>query len=119
MKKEKLIMIIITILILSIFIIVFLKDSSTTSENELNKTQIINLIISQQTQGLETESISECFQDTKRYYYVNPECCDGLNPIYDNKGDYLCSLGGFTGRGDGSCPSSLNLTNCTKVWEND
>jgi len=118
MFKKKLIYLGVIILLLIIFIgASFIDKKSPQNTNETN--QIISLILSQPTQGLETESISECFQDTKRYYYVSPECCDGLNPIYDDKGDYLCALGGFTGRGDETCPNSLNLTNCTKIWKDE
>lgn len=41
----------------------------------------------------------------KVYYLVYAACCDQFNPLLDAYGQYVCSpSGGFTGRGDGSCP---------------
>lgn len=46
----------------------------------------------------------------KPYYYVRSPCCDLHNHLYDSDGNYLCAPeGGFTGRGDGKCPSGLHL----------
>ncbi len=41
----------------------------------------------------------------KVYYLVYAACCDQFNSLLDAHGRYVCSpSGGFTGRGDGSCP---------------
>lgn len=38
-------------------------------------------------------------------YYIPADCCDQLNPLYDEFGKKICSPdGGFTGKGDGRCP---------------
>jgi hypothetical protein len=38
-------------------------------------------------------------------YYIPADCCDQLNPLYDEFGNKICSPdGGFTGKGDGRCP---------------
>lgn len=41
----------------------------------------------------------------KDVYYIPADCCDQLNPLYDEFGKKICSPdGGFTGKGDGRCP---------------
>ncbi|MCX8478606.1 MAG: hypothetical protein ORN56_02310 [Chitinophagales bacterium] len=38
-------------------------------------------------------------------YYIPADCCDQLNPLYDEFGKKICAPdGGFTGKGDGRCP---------------
>jgi hypothetical protein len=51
-------------------------------------------------------------------YYIPADCCDQLNPLYDEKGNIICKPdGGFTGKGDGKCPDFLraNLKG-KKIW---
>lgn len=39
-------------------------------------------------------------------YYVQSECCDMYNDLYDANGNRICSPdGGITGDGDGKCPT--------------
>ena len=39
------------------------------------------------------------------YYQAIAPCCDKFNPLYDERGRYVCApTGGYTGRGDGQCP---------------
>jgi hypothetical protein len=41
----------------------------------------------------------------KPAYLIPSPCCDKFDYLYDFKGVILCApSGGFTGRGDGSCP---------------
>ncbi len=41
----------------------------------------------------------------KIYYQALAPCCDKFNPLYDERGHYVCApTGGYTGRGDGQCP---------------
>jgi len=51
-------------------------------------------------------------------YYVQSPCCDQFNPFYDAAGTEICSpSGGFTGRGDGKCPTPMDPgTDARKVW---
>ena len=52
-------------------------------------------------------------------YYVRAACCDRFNVVYDIQGRELCSPdGGFTGRGDGECPSFREeARDGVTVWE--
>ena len=44
----------------------------------------------------------------KPFYLIASPCCDKFDYLYDTKGVILCApYGGFTGRGDGSCPEVL------------
>ena len=41
-------------------------------------------------------------------YLIPSPCCDKYDYFYDSRGVILCApSGGFTGRGDGSCPEIL------------
>ena len=41
-------------------------------------------------------------------YFIASPCCDKYDYFYDSRGVILCApSGGFTGRGDGSCPEIL------------
>lgn len=41
-------------------------------------------------------------------YLIPSPCCDKFDYLYDARGVVLCApSGGFTGRGDGSCPEAL------------
>lgn len=41
-------------------------------------------------------------------YLIPSPCCDKFDYFYDSRGVILCApSGGFTGRGDGSCPEVL------------
>ena len=57
-----------------------------------------------------------CDLDGKVVYHVEMGCCDIPNPLYDANGSYICSPdGGFTGTGDGSCPSGMVFCGCMEV----
>jgi hypothetical protein len=44
----------------------------------------------------------------KPVYLIPSPCCDKYDYFYDSRGVILCApSGGFTGRGDGSCPEIL------------
>jgi hypothetical protein len=41
-------------------------------------------------------------------YLVSTSCCDQYDPLYDALGVVICHpTGGYTGRGDGKCPTPL------------
>ena len=55
----------------------------------------------------------------KKVFYIPADCCDQLNPLYDESGNLLCyPSGGFSGKGDGRC-SDFELDPKTKkvIWE--
>ncbi|MEN9523807.1 MAG: hypothetical protein RL065_2184 [Bacteroidota bacterium] len=55
----------------------------------------------------------------KKVFYIPADCCDQLNPLYDESGSILCyPSGGFNGKGDGRC-SDFILDPKTKkvIWE--
>lgn len=56
-------------------------------------------------------------QGKPAFYLVSP-CCDQFNPLLDAGGKEICSpSGGFTGAGDGKCPSPMDAgTRATRIW---
>ncbi|MBI9041575.1 hypothetical protein [Lutibacter sp.] len=56
--------------------------------------------------------------DAKTYFYITSDCCDQYNYLYTNKCELVCAPdGGFTGNGDGNCPSFKGEIKKTMVWE--
>lgn len=51
-------------------------------------------------------------------YYVAAPCCDQFNPLWDAQGEVICHPdGGFTGRGDGQCPTPKDAgTQAQLIW---
>jgi len=48
------------------------------------------------------------FYAGKPAYLIASPCCDKFDYVYDTRGIIVCApSGGFTGRGDGSCPEIL------------
>jgi len=44
--------------------------------------------------------------NNKIYYYIPPYCCDAMSQLYDDQCHLICAPdGGFSGGGDGRCPS--------------
>ena len=44
--------------------------------------------------------------DGNTYYYFSAACCDQYSELYDSNCNLVCHPdGGFTGAGDGNCPS--------------
>jgi hypothetical protein len=61
-------------------------------------------------------AIYRCDLDGKVVYHVEMGCCDQLNPLYDAYWNFICCPdGGFTGHGDGSCPSGMTFCGCMQV----
>jgi len=52
-------------------------------------------------------------------YYVPPQCCDQFSYLYGADGNRICAPdGGYTGRGDGSCPDFFaQRTNEKLIWK--
>lgn len=52
-------------------------------------------------------------------YYRTAPCCDMFTDLYDENGNIICHPdGGFSGSGDGQCPTFLNArTNGVLVWK--
>lgn len=56
--------------------------------------------------------------DVNTYYYITSDCCDQFNYLYDDKCNVVCAPdGGFTGGGDGNCPTFQGQLVKTLVWE--
>ncbi len=56
--------------------------------------------------------------DGKTYYYFNSSCCDQFNYLYDEKCNVVCAPdGGFTGKGDGNCPTFSGTIEKKLVWK--
>ena len=62
--------------------------------------------------------VYEWKDDENTYYYFTSGCCDQFNYLYDDRCDVVCAPdGGFTGGGDGNCPSFSGSVVKTLVWE--
>ena len=49
-------------------------------------------------------------------YLIPSPCCDKYDYFYDSRGVILCApSGGFTGRGDGSCPEILGTASANHL----
>jgi len=58
--------------------------------------------------------------DENTYYYFTSDCCDQFDYLYDSNCSIVCSpSGGFTGEGDGNCPSFESEINRSLVWKDD
>ncbi len=56
--------------------------------------------------------------DGKTYFYLTADCCDQFNYLYTTNCEIVCAPdGGFTGNGDGSCPTFNTEIKKTLVWE--
>ena len=54
----------------------------------------------------------------KTYYYITSDCCDQYNYLYNDNCEIVCAPdGGFTGKGDGNCPTFTNEIIKTLIWE--
>jgi hypothetical protein len=58
------------------------------------------------------------------YYYFPPFCCDEMGLILDDRCNLLCKPdGGYTGLGDGTCPSfvidSALFSDMVLIWEDE
>ena len=55
--------------------------------------------------------------NNKVYYYITSDCCDQFNLLYDTQCNLICAPdGGFSGQGDGNCPTFSNNISKTLVW---
>ncbi|WP_298366252.1 hypothetical protein [uncultured Lutibacter sp.] len=55
--------------------------------------------------------------NNKVYYYITSDCCDQFNLLYDTQCNLICAPdGGFSGQGDGNCPTFSNNITKTLVW---
>ena len=52
-------------------------------------------------------------------YYAQSGCCDMFNNLYDDDGKFICSPdGGFSGHGDGKCPTFWDqATDRKAIWK--
>ncbi len=65
-------------------------------------------------------SVWEWKVEDETYYYITSGCCDQYNYLYDEKCNVVCAPdGGFTGIGDGNCPSFNGYVKKILIWEDD
>jgi hypothetical protein len=58
--------------------------------------------------------------DGETYYYITSDCCDQYNYLYYENCEIVCAPdGGFTGNGDGNCPTFSSDIVKTLIWEDD
>ncbi len=58
--------------------------------------------------------------DDNTYYYFTSDCCDAFNYLYDEKCNQICAPdGGFSGVGDGNCPTFPNDIEKQLIWKDD
>ncbi len=56
--------------------------------------------------------------DGNTYYYFTAACCDQYTELYDSNCNLVCHPdGGFTGSGDGNCPTFSGNIVKTLVWK--
>ena len=56
--------------------------------------------------------------DVNTYYYFTSDCCDQFDYLYDDECNVVCApSGGFTGAGDGNCPSFQGQITHTLIWK--
>lgn len=56
--------------------------------------------------------------DTETYYYITADCCDQFNNLFTTNCELVCAPdGGFTGNGDGKCPTFSGEILKTLIWE--
>jgi len=54
------------------------------------------------------------------YYYITSDCCDQYNYLYNANCEIVCAPdGGFTGNGDGNCPTFSNEVIKTLIWKDN
>lgn len=56
--------------------------------------------------------------DGNTFYYFSAACCDQYSELYDANCNLVCHPdGGFSGAGDGNCPSFSTQITKTLVWK--
>jgi len=56
--------------------------------------------------------------DDNTYYYITSDCCDQFNNLYTSNCEFVCAPdGGFSGNGDGNCPTFSGEILKTLIWE--
>jgi hypothetical protein len=58
--------------------------------------------------------------DDKTYYYFRSECCDQYNYLFNDNCEMVCAPdGGFSGKGDGTCPQFEGQIEKTLIWKDE
>jgi hypothetical protein len=58
--------------------------------------------------------------DDKTYYYFRSECCDQYNYLFDDNCEIVCAPdGGFSGKGDGTCPQFEGQIEKSLIWKDE
>lgn len=79
--------------------------------------QKINQAINQPVQNPPMQ-VWKWTDNSNTYYYVTSGCCDQFNYLYDDKCNIVCAPdGGFSGGGDGNCPTFQGTVVKTLVWK--
>ena len=62
--------------------------------------------------GFKVAGIFPCsYKDAPVFRVVMDNCADCFEPVYNKRGEKVCSLGGIAGQGDGKCPD-FNFATC-------
>lgn len=115
------------VIVLAIFLSVFSQaNSAFACFKKKHKKEEVPAWIKDKIKQLEAEKphqfksyIAQFDYHGKKVFYIPADCCDQLNPLYDESGNLLCyPSGGFSGKGDGRC-SDFELDPKTKkvIWE--
>lgn len=82
------------------------------------KYQMVNLngAITNTMIGYPNASISKCTYKGRIVYVIAPYAIDAESQVYTADDQRLCSLGGFSGKGDGKCNNFGNQS-CKGLWE--
>lgn len=80
---------------------------------------VISIIENPKDPGPDPVRIEEYQYSGEAVYYVERDCCDAFNEVYDKNCEHICSPdGGKSGDGDGSCSDFFDTATGGEVlWE--
>jgi ABC-type Fe3+-hydroxamate transport system substrate-binding protein len=101
-----------------VFIVLF-SSCTNPSSPEIKPVWLDAFLKEREAKHITPQEIWKYEWNTKTVYFVLSQCCDQLNLLLDKNGKVLCSpSGGFSGTGDGKCPSFWNeKKNGKLIWE--
>jgi hypothetical protein len=104
-----------SICIISTFLLLI---SCSKKEKSLNCSESLIEMLEKEPVRNPPAKLYEWKVDDKTYYYITPFCCDQFSSLYDSTCSHVCAPdGGFSGKGDGSCPKFNGSVSSKLLWE--
>ena len=95
-------------------------DKTTETSTALEKPSWVSIqIIQYQNERMQNPPREIWEYDTLGHslFKITSPCCDGFDSLFNGNGDFVCALGGFTGKGDGKCADAIQSeTGIKLVW---